>query len=95
MFVVINSKKIHMICCSRKLCNQINNFFLGCWQMVGILDYGLAKVADLMIKHVITPAVDCGSPISFTEETNQDSGQKTEMILKIVSCDPKVTLLLD
>lgn len=71
------------------------NFFLGLLQVVGILDYGLAKVADLMVKHVIAPAVNCGSPISFTEELIQDSDQMTEMILKTVSCEPKVTLLLD
>ena len=51
--------------------------------MVGILDYGLAKVADLMIKYVITPAVKSGSKISVFEEINQDSDQITEMVLKI------------
>nr|POE60394.1 centromere/kinetochore protein zw10 like [Quercus suber] len=58
---------------------------------VGILDYGLAKVADLIIKHVITPVVNRGSPISFVEEVNQDSKEMTEAILKIVpSIDPKI-----
>lgn len=51
--------------------------------MVGILDYGLAKVADLMIKYVITPAVKSGSKISVFEEINQDSEHITEMVLKI------------
>ncbi|XP_034702414.1 centromere/kinetochore protein zw10 homolog [Vitis riparia] len=63
---------------------------LEAMDVVGILDYGLAKVADLMIKHVIAPAVNCGSPISFTEELIQDSDQMTEMILKTVSCEPKL-----
>lgn len=67
---------------------QIKSFFLWLWQVVGILDYGLAKVADLIIKHVISQAVNCGSSSSFMEETNQDS-----MMLKIVSCHPKVNLL--
>ncbi|WJZ99397.1 hypothetical protein VitviT2T_017845 [Vitis vinifera] len=63
---------------------------LEAMDVVGILDYGLAKVADLMVKHVIAPAVNCGSPISFTEELIQDSDQMTEMILKTVSCEPKL-----
>ncbi|KAM7492382.1 hypothetical protein LguiA_035303 [Lonicera macranthoides] len=50
---------------------------------VGILDYGLAKVADLMIKYVITPAVKSGSKILVFEEINQDSEHITEMVLKI------------
>ncbi|KAL4610208.1 hypothetical protein ACB092_08G035000 [Castanea dentata] len=59
--------------------------------VAGILDYGLAKVADLIIKHVITPVVNRGSPISFVEEVNQDSKEMTEAILKIVpSIDPKI-----
>lgn len=47
--------------------------------MVGILEYGLAKVADLMIKYVITPFVNCSRPVSFLEEFNQESA-----VLKIV-----------
>ena len=63
--------------------------------MVGILDYGLAKVADLIIKHVITPVVNRGSPISFVEEVNQDSKEMTEAILKIVpAIDPKVLIFI-
>ena len=59
--------------------------------MVGILDYGLAKVADLMIKHVISPGLNFGAPVSFVTEVNQDSKVLTEAILNIVpSNDPKV-----
>lgn len=59
--------------------------------MVGILDYGLAKVADLVIKYVISPAVNYGSPVSFVEESVQNSENTTEAILKIVpSQDPMV-----
>lgn len=59
--------------------------------VIGILDYGLAKVADLIIKHVINPTVNRGSPISFVEELNQDSKGMNEAILKIVpSVDRKI-----
>lgn len=58
------------------------------------MDYGIAKVADLMIKYVITPAVNSGSRTSFLEEIKQDSGQISEVVLKIVpSFDPKVNLI--
>lgn len=57
--------------------------------MVGILEYGLAKVADLMIKYVIIPFINRGQPLSFIEESNQDSA-----VLKIVSRpDSKVVSL--
>ncbi|KAK7276490.1 hypothetical protein RIF29_17630 [Crotalaria pallida] len=46
---------------------------------VGILEYGLAKFADLTIKYVITPFVNCERPVSFLEEFNQESS-----VLKIV-----------
>lgn len=57
--------------------------------MVGILEYGLAKVADLMIKYVITPFLNGGQPLSFLEESNQESA-----VLKIVSSpDSKVSAI--
>ncbi|OIT03456.1 PREDICTED: centromere/kinetochore protein zw10 homolog [Nicotiana attenuata] len=57
---------------------------------VGIMDYGLAKVADLMIKHVIAPVVSFRSTI-VVEETNQESGNGAEANLKILpSADPNV-----
>lgn len=59
--------------------------------MVGILDYGLAKVADLMIKYVISPAVSYGLPIAFVEELNPGPEKMSEAILRIVpSVDDKV-----
>ncbi|RXH90042.1 hypothetical protein DVH24_032399 [Malus domestica] len=59
--------------------------------VVGILDYGLAKVADLMIKHVISPGLNFGAPVSFVAEVNQDPKVLTEAILNIVpSNDPKI-----
>nr|XP_011467760.1 PREDICTED: centromere/kinetochore protein zw10 homolog isoform X2 [Fragaria vesca subsp. vesca] len=59
--------------------------------VVGVLNYGLAKVADLIIKHAISPALNFGAPVSFVTEINPDSQAMTEAILKIVpSNDPKV-----
>ncbi|KAL3368966.1 hypothetical protein AABB24_009661 [Solanum stoloniferum] len=57
---------------------------------VGILDYGLAKVADLMIKHVIMPVVSFRSTI-VVEWINQESGNGVKANLKILpSADPNV-----
>ena len=57
--------------------------------MVGILEYGLAKVADLMIKYVIAPFVNRGRPLSFLEEFNRESA-----VLKLVpSPDSKVSVM--
>lgn len=59
--------------------------------VVGILDYGLAKVADLMIKNVISLALNYRSPVSFVDEIVQDAEVMTGAVLKIVpSQDPKV-----
>ncbi|XP_045799875.1 centromere/kinetochore protein zw10 homolog isoform X2 [Trifolium pratense] len=52
---------------------------LEAMEVVGILEYGLVKVADLMIKYVITPFINRGQPLSFLEELDQDSA-----VLKIV-----------
>ncbi|KAL8131166.1 hypothetical protein AgCh_007189 [Apium graveolens] len=57
---------------------------LTAMDVVGIMDFGLAKVADLIIKYVITQAVNPESHISFSEEINQDSGRTTEVVLKMV-----------
>ncbi|TXG55440.1 hypothetical protein EZV62_020696 [Acer yangbiense] len=68
---------------------------LEAMEVVGILDYGLAKVADLMIKHFIKPAVNYGSPITFVEELNQGSGEMTDALLKMVSSVDSKTELVD
>ncbi|XP_030460431.1 centromere/kinetochore protein zw10 homolog isoform X2 [Syzygium oleosum] len=60
-------------------------------EVVGLLDYGLARVADLMIKYVITPVINSGSAIAFVEELKQESGKMTEAFLKMVqSPDQKI-----
>ncbi|PIN22146.1 hypothetical protein CDL12_05126 [Handroanthus impetiginosus] len=52
---------------------------------VGILDYGLAKIADLITKYVLTPVVSCRASPSFVEgKINQDMGHIPEAVLKIV-----------
>lgn len=62
--------------------------------MVGLLDYGLARVADLMIKYVITPVINSASPIAFVEELNQDTGKMVEAILKLDQSSNQVVLLV-
>ncbi|XP_056682848.1 centromere/kinetochore protein zw10 homolog [Spinacia oleracea] len=58
--------------------------------VLGILDYGLARTADLFIKHVIAPAVKFNSPVSFLEESSGSLVESSDKILKIVSSlEPK------
>lgn len=58
------------------------------------MDFGLGKIADLIIKYVITQAVNPESHISFSEEINQDSGHIDEVVLKMIpSSDPEVNLV--
>ncbi|KAK1356914.1 hypothetical protein POM88_050170 [Heracleum sosnowskyi] len=64
---------------------------LTAMDVVGVMDFGLAKVVDLIIKYVITQAVNPESHISFSEEMIQDSRRKTEVVLKMVpSFEPKL-----
>ncbi|KAK1405474.1 centromere/kinetochore protein zw10-like [Heracleum sosnowskyi] len=64
---------------------------LTAMDVVGVMDFGLAKVADLIIKYVISRAVNPESHISFSEEMNQDSGCTTEVVLKMVpSFEPEL-----
>lgn len=58
---------------------------LDSMEVIGILDYGFAKVADQMIKHVIIPVVKKGSSISSMEDLKDVSKEMTEAILKILS----------
>ncbi|OMP07538.1 RZZ complex, subunit Zw10 [Corchorus olitorius] len=64
---------------------------LEAMDVAGILGYSLAKAADLIIKHVITPAVNYGSPVTFIEDIDQGSEGIREAALKILpSQDGKV-----
>ncbi|CAI0475953.1 unnamed protein product [Linum tenue] len=51
---------------------------LQAMEVLGILDYGLAKVADKMFKFVITPAMNCGTATSFAGDV------KEEAVLEII-----------
>lgn len=69
---------------------------LAAMDVVGVLKYGLAKVADLIVRSVITPAINDGCRILWTDNLNDKSGRMTDAILKIVpSSDPKVDLYSD
>ncbi|KAF8410789.1 hypothetical protein HHK36_003326 [Tetracentron sinense] len=58
--------------------------------VVGVFDYGIAKVADLMVKYVVTPALSNRCPYTFLEELNQDTKQTAEATLKLIpSSDSK------
>ncbi|XWS75818.1 hypothetical protein CRYUN_Cryun01aG0124800 [Craigia yunnanensis] len=63
---------------------------LEAMDVAGILDYSLAKAADLIIKHVITPAVNYPSPVTFVEDVNQGSERIADAILKILPSQPIV-----
>ncbi|KAF5746123.1 hypothetical protein HS088_TW06G00288 [Tripterygium wilfordii] len=52
-------------------------------EVVGILDHGLAKVADQIIKFFIAPVVKYGSPVSVGEEVNIGLRGTSEANLKI------------
>lgn len=63
---------------------------LAAMDVVGVLKYGLAKVADLIVRSVITPAINDGCRILWTDNLNDKSGRMTDAILKTVpSSDPK------
>ncbi|KAI3457630.1 hypothetical protein Pfo_014293 [Paulownia fortunei] len=63
---------------------------LQAMHVAGILNYGLAKIADLITKYVLTPIVSCTATPSFIEEINQDLGHVPDAVLKMVpSVDPE------
>lgn len=51
-------------------------------------------MADLIIKFVVSPALTCGSPISYVEEINQHAEEKSIAVLKIVPSLEKVSFVL-
>uniref|UniRef100_A0A1D1YJI3 Centromere/kinetochore protein zw10 n=1 Tax=Anthurium amnicola TaxID=1678845 RepID=A0A1D1YJI3_9ARAE len=58
--------------------------FLEAMEIVDGLDYGLAKVADSMIKHVMNPVISNGSMIVLTEDMDWDSDKEAEATLKLL-----------
>ncbi|WCJ37478.1 centromere/kinetochore protein putative (ZW10) [Euphorbia peplus] len=57
---------------------------LATLEVIEVLHYGLARVADKMIKFVITPAVNSGSSITFVEDSEKVSEDSVDAILKMV-----------
>ncbi|XP_073001513.1 centromere/kinetochore protein zw10 homolog [Typha latifolia] len=56
---------------------------LHAMEIVDILDYGLAKVADLMIKHVMVPVISNKSITVAIEVLNDDALEEPEAILTL------------
>ncbi|XP_047946619.1 centromere/kinetochore protein zw10 homolog isoform X2 [Salvia hispanica] len=57
---------------------------MNAMDVAGVLDYGLAKIADLITKYVFTPVVSCKAiPIVEEGENNQDPGHVKEAVLKM------------
>ncbi|MCL7041433.1 hypothetical protein MKW94_016176 [Papaver nudicaule] len=57
---------------------------LTAMEVAGVLDYGLAKVADLMVKHIIIPTVKVDCNFHLVEELLPNSEQMDEAILCLV-----------
>uniref|UniRef100_A0A1J3HWD5 Centromere/kinetochore protein zw10-like protein n=1 Tax=Noccaea caerulescens TaxID=107243 RepID=A0A1J3HWD5_NOCCA len=67
------------------------NTVLEAMEVIGMLDYGLAKAADSIFKHVITPAVTHASTFAAVEDSSKTSGEITEATLKLdQSSDHKI-----
>ncbi|KAH6780919.1 centromere/kinetochore protein [Perilla frutescens var. hirtella] len=63
---------------------------MNAMDVAGVLDYGLAKIADLITKYVFTPVVSCRANPIVEEEINPDVGHVTEVVLKMVpSVEPE------
>ncbi|KAL9257403.1 Centromere/kinetochore protein zw10-like protein [Drosera capensis] len=57
---------------------------LEAMDVLDILDYGLARTADSIIKHVIGPAMNLKAPASFIVEANENSGENCDAVLRIL-----------
>ncbi|WZY92590.1 hypothetical protein YC2023_064919 [Brassica napus] len=56
---------------------------LEAMEVIGMLDYGLAKAADSIFKHVITPLVTHSSTFVAVEDSCKTSGEIVEATLKL------------
>nr|VDC70498.1 unnamed protein product [Brassica rapa] len=56
---------------------------LEAMEVIGMLDYGLAKAADSIFKHVITPLVTHSSTFVAVEDSCKTSGEIVEAALKL------------
>lgn len=68
---------------------------MNAMDVAGVLDYGLAKIADLITKHVFTPVVSCRANPTVEEEINQDVDHATEAVLKMVPSDESEDNMVD
>lgn len=68
---------------------------MNAMDVAGVLDYGLAKIADLITKHVFTPVVSCRANPTVEEEINQDVDHATEAVLKMVPSDVSEDNMVD
>ncbi|KAL6506857.1 hypothetical protein OROHE_022294 [Orobanche hederae] len=74
---------------SARIIQCASNLQSDALQVAGILSYGIAKIADLITKFVLTPVVRC-TATPFIEEINQDLGHVPEALLKVApSVDPE------
>ncbi|XP_026395116.1 centromere/kinetochore protein zw10 homolog [Papaver somniferum] len=75
-----------------KMKNVELRMVLTAMEIAGVLDYGLAKVADLMVKYIIIPTVNAECNFHLVEELLPNCGQMDEAILSLVvsSSDSKV-----
>ncbi|XP_047943283.1 centromere/kinetochore protein zw10 homolog [Salvia hispanica] len=63
---------------------------MNAMDVAGVLDYGLAKIADLITKYVFTPVVSCKANPVVEEENSQESDNVREAVLKMVpSVEPE------
>ncbi|XP_068668194.1 centromere/kinetochore protein zw10 homolog [Aristolochia californica] len=58
---------------------------LKAMEILGVIDYGLAKVADLMIKYIMIPTISNGFAVLFVEEIDEDHDKRVESVLKVVT----------
>ncbi|KAG6419593.1 hypothetical protein SASPL_121815 [Salvia splendens] len=63
---------------------------MNAMDVAGVLDYGLAKIADLITKYVFTPVVSCKANPVVEEENRQELDDVREAVLKMVpSVEPE------
>ncbi|XP_078170632.1 centromere/kinetochore protein, putative (ZW10) [Carex rostrata] len=85
--VKYNEEKKKLIISSRG-CKVELSVALQALEILDVLDYGMAKVADLTIKHVIAPVITNIST-SVTEVVSEDATEKGESILQVVSSETR------
>ena len=73
---------------------QCHSFVLLIMQMIDALDYGMAKVADLVMKHVLVPAISNMSVAVNVEVLEEGGPEHSVSVLSVVpSEEQKVGIL--